>query len=61
MLKEIGFSDRGISNNLELFLECKKNLDFIYELAIIAGKCRDKSNPCGWCIKALAGKLADFR
>lgn len=61
MLKEIGFSDRGISNNLELFLECKKNLDFIYELAIIAGKCRDKSNPCGWCIKALAGKLADIR
>ena len=61
MLKEIGFSERGIRNNLQLLLECKKNLDFIYELAIIAGKCRDKNNPCGWCIKTLEGKLADIR
>ena len=61
MLMEIGFSERGIRNNLQLLLECKKKLDFIYELAIIAGKCRDKSNPCGWCIKTLEGKLADIR
>ena len=61
VLMEIGFSERGIRNNLQLLLECKKKLDFIYELAIIAGKCRDKSNPCGWCIKTLEGKLADIR
>lgn len=59
LLKEIGFSDTGIRNNLELFIVCKKSLDFIYELAMIKGKSRSKSNPCGWCIKTLRGKLAD--
>jgi hypothetical protein len=58
-LREIGFSDTGIRNNLGLFLECKKSLDFIYELALIKGKSRTKSNPCGWCIKTLKGKLSD--
>ena len=58
-LKEIGFSDTGIRNNLELFMQCKKSLDFIYELALIKGKSRSKSNPCGWCIKTLKGKLSD--
>lgn len=60
MLTEIGFSDTGIKNNLELFMECKKRLDFIYELAIISGKAREKRNPCGWCIKTLKGKLSDL-
>lgn len=60
-LKEIGFSDSGIKNNLELFLVCKKKLDFIYELALLKGRCREKSNPCGWCIKALKGKLSDLK
>ena len=59
LLKDIGFSDIGIRNNLELFIVCKKSLDFIYELALIKGKSRSKSNPCGWCIKTLRGKLAD--
>ena len=58
-LKEIGFSDSGIRNNLELFLQCKKSMDFVFELALIKGKARTKSNPCGWCIKTLKGKLSD--
>lgn len=61
ILTEIGFSRSGIRNNLELFLKCKKELDFIYELALLKGRAREKSNPCGWCIKALKGKLADKR
>ena len=61
MLIDIGFSATGIKNNLELFMECKKRLDFVYELAIISGKAREKRNPCGWCIKTLKGKLSDLR
>ena len=60
LLTEIGFSEIGIRNNIELFMECKKNLDFIYELALIVGKSRGKTNPCGWCIKTLKGKLDDL-
>lgn len=60
LLGEIGFSERGLRNNIELLMECKSKLDFIYELALIAGKCRTKSNPCGWCIKTLRGKLQDL-
>lgn len=59
ILTEIGFSKTGIKNNFELFIQCKKELDFIYELALLKGRAREKSNPCGWCIKALKGKLAD--
>ena len=49
----------GINNNITLFMECQKNLDFIYELALIKGKSRTKKNPCGWAIRTLNGKLAD--
>ena len=58
-LDEIGFNESGINNNLSLFMDCQRNLDFIYELALIKGKCRTKKNPCGWCIRTLTGKLAD--
>ena len=58
-LEEIGFNQSGINNNLSLFMDCQRNLDFIYELALIKGKCRTKKNPCGWCIRTLTGKLAD--
>ena len=58
-LREIGFTESGIQNNFQLILECQKHLDFIYELALIKGKCRTKKNPCGWCIRTLKGKLAD--
>ena len=60
LLEEIGFNERGLRNNIELLMECKSKLDLIYELALIAGKCRTKSNPCGWCIKTLRGKLQDL-
>ena len=59
LLTEIGFTETGIRNNLALFVECSRQLDFIYELAIIKAKSRGKRNPCGWCISSLAGKLAD--
>ena len=58
-LEEIGFNESGINNNIDLFIECQQNLDFIYELALIKGKCRTKKNPCGWAIRTLNGKLAD--
>lgn len=58
-LKEIGFTENGIRNNLPLLMECRKYLDLIYELALIKGKSRDKKNPCGWCIKTLQGKLLE--
>lgn len=58
-LEEIGFNESGINNNISLFMDCQRNLDFIYELALIKGKCRTKKNPCGWCIRTLTGKLAD--
>jgi len=61
VLREIGFTENGIKNNLELFLNCEKLLDFPLELALIQGKCRSKKNPCGWCIRTLKGKLSDLQ
>lgn len=58
-LKDIGFTNNGIKNNLPLLLECRKHLDLIYELAIIRGKSREKRNPCGWCINTLQAKLLE--
>ena len=58
-LKDIGFTDNGIKNNLPLLTECQKHLDLIYELALIKGKSREKKNPCGWCIKTLQAKLLE--
>ena len=59
-LREIGFTEQGIRNNLGLLMECQKSLDLIYELALIKGKSRTKKNPCGWCIRTLKGKLSDM-
>lgn len=58
-LEDIGFTESGINNNISLFMDCQKDLDFIYELALIKGKCRTKKNPCGWAIRTLNGKLTD--
>lgn len=60
LLQEIGFNETGIRNNIELFMQCKSRLDFIYELALIVGKSSTKTSPCGWCIKTLKGKLEDL-
>lgn len=59
-LREIGFTDNGINNNLALFMSCRKAMDLPYELALIQGKSRTKKNPCGWCIRTLKGKLSDM-
>lgn len=58
-LREIGFTDSGIKANLRLLMDCQKTMDLPMELALIKGRSRTKENPCGWCIKALRGKLKD--
>lgn len=58
-LREIGFTENGIRNNLPLLMECRKHLDLVYELAMIRGKSREKKSPCGWCIRTLQGKLTE--
>ena len=59
-LREIGFTDNGIDHNLALFLQCRRELDFPYELSLIKGSSRTKDNPCGWCVRALKGRLRDL-
>ena len=58
-LKKLGFSDRQIKNNIDVFIEAKKNLDFLYELSLFTGITREKRNPQGYIINALKGKLKD--
>lgn len=41
-LKDLDFSDRQIKNNLDVFIQAKKELDFLYELSLFKGKVRDK-------------------
>jgi len=58
-LYQIGFTESGIRNNLDLFMKCQKVMDLPLELALILGKSRTKTNPCGWCVRTLKGKLED--
>jgi plasmid replication initiation protein len=58
-LKKLGFTERQIKNNINIFIEAKNNLDFMYELSIFTGKTREKKNPQGYIINALKGKLKD--
>ena len=60
-LREIGFTDSGINANLRLLMDCQKVMDLPLELSLIKGRSRTKKNPCGWCIKALRGKLNDSK
>lgn len=60
LLLEIGFSQKGIENNLALLLDCRRKMDLPYELTIIKGRAREKENPVGWCINTLKGKLNDL-
>lgn len=57
LLSEIGFTASGIVNNIQLFLECQKHMDLLYELTLIKGLSREKKNPCGWCIRRLKCRL----
>lgn len=58
-LNKLGFSERQIKNNIDLFVEAKKNIDLVYELSLFIGKTREKKNPQGYIINALKGKLKD--
>ena len=56
----IGYSDKEIKNNLDLFVSAQNLLtDFLGELAILKGKSREKKNPKGYIINAIKGKLKD--
>lgn len=54
------FSDKEIKNNRDLFVTAQMELpDIMTELAILRGKSRTKTNPKGWIINALKGKIKD--
>ena len=56
----IGYSDKEIKNNLDLFISAQSLLpDLLGELAILKGKSREKKNPKGYIINAIKGKLKD--
>lgn len=60
MKNSIGYSDKEIKNNLDLFISAQSLLpDLLGELAILKGKSREKKNPKGYIINALKGKLKD--
>lgn len=59
---DIGFTDRQIKNNFNTIIEAKKLLpDFVLGLSVLKGKARDKSNPRGYIINALKGKIQDAK
>lgn len=60
-LKQKGFNTKEIKANLELFKEAYNELDLMLVLAELTAKAREKSNPKGWIIQALRGRLADSR
>ena len=56
----IGYSDKEIKNNLDLFISAQNILpDLMGELALLKGKARDKKNPKGYIINSIKGKLND--
>jgi hypothetical protein len=56
----VEFSDKEIKNNRDLFVTAQMELpDIMTELAILRGKSRTKTNPKGWIINALKGKIKD--
>ena len=60
MKNSIGYSDKEIKNNLDLFISAQSLLpDLLGELAILKGKSREKKNPKGYIINAIKGKLKD--
>lgn len=56
----IGYSDKEIKNNLDLFVSAQNLLpDLMGELALLKGKAREKKNPKGYIINSIKGKLKD--
>lgn len=58
-LKVKGFTDKEIKANLELFQRANNELDIMIVLAELFGKSRTKSNPKGYVINGIKGKLSD--
>lgn len=62
LLYNIGFTKDEINTNKDLFLMAQKQLsDFIEILSYLNGKSREKTNPKGWIINAIKGKMADLK
>ena len=56
----IGYSDKEIKNNLDLFISAQNILpDLMGELALLKGKARDNNNPKGYIINSIKVKLND--
>lgn len=61
LMNSIGFTEVEIRNNIEVFRRASELLpDFLNELSILKGKSRNKSNPKGWIIRSIEGKIQDF-
>lgn len=58
-LKNLGFSEQQIKNNMKLILLAKQHLDFSLELSSLVPKIEEKNNPQGYVIGVLKGKLKD--
>lgn len=66
LITQMGFSKEEVSRNKETFVEAQKLIpDVTYELAMINGKMRAAerpiSNPKGYIINAVKGKIADIK
>lgn len=58
----IGYSDKEIKNNLDLFVSAQHLIpDLILELSTLKGKAREKKNPKGYIISAIKGKIKDHK
>jgi len=53
------YNTKEINNNIELFSLAKQHLNFIDELVALKAKTRGKTNPKGYIVRALKGKLKD--
>ena len=61
-LKQKGFTTKEIKTHLELFREVCSTLDDpLMTLAEVCAKSREKTNPKGWVINALRGKVNDVK
>lgn len=60
-LKNLGFTEQQMKNNISTLLIAKQHLDLVYELSLLVGKVREKNNPQGYVVKTLRGKVKDKR
>lgn len=61
LTQSMDFTSEEIKRNVDLFTMAENTFeDILLELSILHGKSRDKSNPKGWIINAIKGKLHDI-